>query len=325
LPEGVVARMQVSPYRIQLAGIRTAEVEARELYYEIPVSGVLSGGDQAADIERLSGGRLQFEAAISQKDLPLLMSPRPAQVWAGEHAAGPLDAVAELSATFGRGDDAANPTADVPRVCVRITSDTQWPAGTAVRAVIRVPSGVLVEAYQAAGAGGQPFVEPLVVPETAVVDHGDQQLVFVESMPGTFDAVTVTLGPRCGDDYLVLSGLKPQQRVAVAGAFLIDAETRLNPSLAVAYFGANQASSEPRTPSVRVATQLKTASDLSPEERAQSQKQGVCPVTDLPLDSMGGPVVCVVQGRKIFLCCAGCEPQVKQDPAKYLAKLPPDD
>jgi Cu(I)/Ag(I) efflux system membrane fusion protein len=70
----------------------------------------------------------------------------------------------------------------------------------------------------------------LSVPESAVIDTGLGQVVYVESDPGVFEGRAVTLGPRSGDHYPVLDGLAPGERVAAAGAFLIDAETRLNPS-----------------------------------------------------------------------------------------------
>src|SRR5439155_3394099 len=76
------------------------------------------------------------------------------------------------------------------------------------------------------------------VPETAVVDTGTRRVVFVETMPGMFDGVEVTLGPRCGEFYPVVAGLEPGQKVATIGAFLIDAEARLSPNLAAGYFGA---------------------------------------------------------------------------------------
>jgi len=65
-------------------------------------------------------------------------------------------------------------------------------------------------------------------------------------MPGTFDGVEVVLGPRCGDWYPVVKGLEAGQRVAVSGAFLLDAETRLNPSLASSYFRIGQPSGTSR-------------------------------------------------------------------------------
>ncbi len=70
----------------------------------------------------------------------------------------------------------------------------------------------------------------LSVPESAVVDTGARTIVYVEAAPGVFEGRAVVLGPRSGDSFPVLDGLAPGDRIAAAGAFLIDAETRLNPS-----------------------------------------------------------------------------------------------
>lgn len=86
----------------------------------------------------------------------------------------------------------------------------------------------------------------LAVPETAVVDTGTRKVVYVESSPGVFDAREVVLGPRAGVFYPVVSGVEPGMRVATAGSFLIDAETRLNPAAAGTYFGATGAPSKAR-------------------------------------------------------------------------------
>jgi Cu(I)/Ag(I) efflux system membrane fusion protein len=77
----------------------------------------------------------------------------------------------------------------------------------------------------------------LVVPESAVVDTGTRTVVYVESEPGVFEGRVVVLGPRSGDLYPVLEGLSPGEKVATSGAFLIDAETRLNPGAAALYSG----------------------------------------------------------------------------------------
>ena len=106
------------------------------------------------------------------------------------------------------------------------------------------------------------------------------------------------------------------------GAFLIDAETRLNPSVAVTYFGANQesASLPSRAPQVRVAAPA--LAPLSEEDLRLVERQKLCPVTDLALDSMGGPVPVELNGRRVFICCRGCETKLKNDPETYLAKIP---
>ncbi len=72
----------------------------------------------------------------------------------------------------------------------------------------------------------------LTVPESAVIDTGARKVVYVEAEPGVFEGREVVLGPRSGDRYPVLEGLAPGEKVAAAGSFLIDAETRLNPGAA---------------------------------------------------------------------------------------------
>ena len=79
----------------------------------------------------------------------------------------------------------------------------------------------------------------LAVPESAVIDTGTRTVVYRETAPGIFDMVEVRVGPRAGEFYPVRSGLKPGDKVATAGAFLVDAENRLNPATAVQYFGAS--------------------------------------------------------------------------------------
>jgi membrane fusion protein, copper/silver efflux system len=172
----------------------------------------------------------------------------------------------------------------------------------------------------------QPAGKVLAVPESAVVDTGLRKVVFVATMPGTFDGVEVELGPRCGGFYPVIRGAQAGQQVAVAGAFLLDAETRLNPSLAASYFGATGRdipASAPR--SAAIAGPREDPSPLgrlATPDRGLAERQKSCPVTGKALGSMGTPTRVVVAGRVVFLCCEGCEDALRSEPAKYLAKLP---
>ncbi|WP_152051502.1 hypothetical protein [Tautonia marina] len=50
--------------------------------------------------------------------------------------------------------------------------------------------------------------------------------------------------------------------------------------------------------------------------------QKTCPVSDEPLGSMGVPIKVTVKNRDVFVCCAGCEGSVEDDPDTYLAKVP---
>ena len=73
-----------------------------------------------------------------------------------------------------------------------------------------------------------PTDEVLTVPDSAVIDTGTRKLVYVETEPGVFEGREVVLGPRSGDRWPVLDGLRLGENVAAAGAFLVDAESRLN-------------------------------------------------------------------------------------------------
>jgi len=94
----------------------------------------------------------------------------------------------------------------------------------------------------------------LSVPESAVIDTGDRKVVYVETQPGVFEGRPVVLGSRIGDRYPVLQGLAPGERVAAAGSFLIDAESRLNSGAGVAHSHGSEASHPDGSPTEVSAT-----------------------------------------------------------------------
>lgn len=178
----------------------------------------------------------------------------------------------------------------------------------------------------------------LAVPEMAVIDTGTQRVVYVERQPGVFEGVSVTVGPLAEGYYPVIEGLLPGDRVAAAGAFLIDAETRLNPAAATAYFGASDgpASSGKQPSAVNsrsaeagdqgaseppASKQQKNLAKLPRSDRRRAERQGTCPVTGLALGSMGMPHKIRVQGHVLYLCCQACEEAVRQDPQGVLNKV----
>lgn len=70
----------------------------------------------------------------------------------------------------------------------------------------------------------------------------------------------------------------------------------------------------------------KALAELSAEDRALAEKQKLCPVSDEPLGSMGVPPKVVVKDKAgvshtVFLCCAGCESDLLNDPDTYLKKI----
>jgi multidrug efflux pump subunit AcrA (membrane-fusion protein) len=69
--------------------------------------------------------------------------------------------------------------------------------------------------------------ESIVVPDSAVIDSGLRQIVFVEKAKGLFEPREVTVGLRSGGKAQVLAGLSEGERVVVGANFLIDSESRL--------------------------------------------------------------------------------------------------
>lgn len=72
-----------------------------------------------------------------------------------------------------------------------------------------------------------PLVKGIVLPVTAVIDTGKRQIVWVESSPGMFEPRDVQAGERVDDKVQIVSGLKPGDKVAVSGSYLIDSESQL--------------------------------------------------------------------------------------------------
>ncbi|NOY79795.1 MAG: efflux RND transporter periplasmic adaptor subunit [Kiritimatiellaeota bacterium] len=71
---------------------------------------------------------------------------------------------------------------------------------------------------------------PLVIPATAALLTGKRAVVYVQ-LPNrdrpTFEGREVVLGPRAGDYYIVITGLKAGERVVVKGNFKLDAELQI--------------------------------------------------------------------------------------------------
>ncbi len=314
LPDGVVARMQLSPYRIQLAGIQTAPLGYLPLNRECSVAGlVMREGDAGTTVivevpERqapwIAEGQL---ADVACADLPgqgpvtgrirsvvrsqdqgrevarvvVALEPPPQGHRGGMVAVVKFRIGVALLDPFRtmpsdppsrRPDELAHVYLchDHPETIAlapgRCSIDGKRLMSQALGELQRlrfwcpIHPDVTAEkpgaaCHQCGGMALQPQVayyapkgQVLAIPQSAVVDTGARKVVFVESMPGMFDAVEVVLGPRCGDFYPVVRGLEPGQEVAISGAFLLDAETRLNPSLAAGYFGAGRGDRSAATP-----------------------------------------------------------------------------
>lgn len=67
----------------------------------------------------------------------------------------------------------------------------------------------------------------LTVPESAVLQSGLRQLVFVEQGQGVFAPREVKLGTKADSRFAILAGLTAGERVVTSGNFLLDSESKL--------------------------------------------------------------------------------------------------
>lgn len=155
------------------------------------------------------------------------------------------------------------------------------------------------------------------VPRSAVLMAGKNSVVYVETEPGRFEIRRVTLGHQSGEQVVIQKGVEPGEKVAVRGNFLIDSQMQLagNPSLI------NPDKYKPPVESGPSEELLAALSKLSAEDHQLATTQHICPVTEMPLGSMGTPPKVEVNGRTVFLCCEGCRGSLMKEPEKYFTIL----
>jgi RND family efflux transporter MFP subunit len=95
-----------------------------------------------------------------------------------------------------------------------------------------------------------PMGEHVVVPASGVLQTGMRQIAFVDRGDGAIEPREVQLGARVGDDYIVLKGLEPGDRIVTSANFLIDSESQLQAALGTF---------APPPPGARAAVQINTA------------------------------------------------------------------
>jgi RND family efflux transporter MFP subunit len=173
----------------------------------------------------------------------------------------------------------------------------------------------------------------LAVPASAIIDTGDQKIVYRQASPGVFEGVRVSVGPKMHDPsgiaFLpVTSGLNLGDEIVTSGSFLIDAETRLNPAAGSIYFGGSSGAKSPSSSTVRTTTPEDPAAKITaalaklpPADKSLAEQQRHCAVlSESRLGSMGVPLKLTLGGETVFLCCAGCKDQALASPDRTIAK-----
>ncbi|NTG36901.1 efflux RND transporter periplasmic adaptor subunit [Agrobacterium rhizogenes] len=103
---------------------------------------------------------------------------------------------------------------------------------TKVRIELPNPDGLLLANMYADVEIKAGAPKPVVaVPNSAVIDTGDRQVVFIDKGDGQFEPKDVKLGVRGEDQTEITKGIAAGDKVVVAANFLLDAESNLNSAL----------------------------------------------------------------------------------------------
>jgi len=122
----------------------------------------------------------------------------------------------------------------------------------------------------------------LAISASGVFHTGTRDVVFVDHGQGYLEPREVTLGTRAGDEFVVLGGLKPRERVVTSANFLVDSESQLQAALG---------SFVPPPPGAGAAASMNTAPQASLEFATVPSPPAKGPITvRVRLSANGAPV-----------------------------------
>ncbi|HMP90990.1 MAG TPA: efflux RND transporter periplasmic adaptor subunit [Kiritimatiellia bacterium] len=133
----------------------------------------------------------------------------------------------------------------------------------------------------------------LLVPATAVLQTGKRAMVYVQSPDdeAVYEGRVVALGPRAGDEYVIVDGLSVGELVVTRGAMRIDSSLQIlaKPSM------------------------MSMASD-----GVAMRPQTHCPIAGGRIDRND---YVDYKGMRIYFCCPGCDEDFLKDPERYLSEM----
>jgi len=202
---------------------QVAEIEARgELFRELPILSKVEGVVTRRNVvegSSIEPGRDLFEIA----DLSTVWVV--ADVYEYEFPEIRIGQEASIRLASARGETLHGEVVFVYPILNEATRSAS------VRIELANPDGTLLPGMYADVSISVDLGEQLLIEDTAVLDAGDRQIVFVDLGEGRLEPRDVTLGSRAGGRIVVLEGLDEGQRVVTSGNFLIDSESRLKAAL----------------------------------------------------------------------------------------------
>ncbi len=174
-----------------------------------------------------------------------------------------------------------------------------------------------------------PMAEANTVPTGAVIDTGRQKTVYVVAGEGLFEPREVLTGWSAEDRIEIVEGLLPGEKVAAAGAFLIDSESRMRRAAAklmeektavMEKASPSQAAPKNQAPPQAKLAAKPPAAPATASAPVAAVKDPVCGMTVNPESARADGLTAEVDGTTYFFCSEDCREQFTQDPSQFLGE-----
>jgi RND family efflux transporter MFP subunit len=198
----------------EIARLQETRVPAPDLVVESPVSGYITERNVLPNLYVEPSTRLYTVADLSRVWVyAQIFQDDIGRVRPGEAAGITVDAYPGRN--FAGRIESVLPQVDMATRTVRVRLEV-------ANAGVVLKPGMFVNVALRSGLGKR-----LTVPASAVLHSGTRDLVFLSGGDGRVEPREVTLGPRSGDDYVVIGGLREGQRIVTSANFLVDSESQL--------------------------------------------------------------------------------------------------
>ena len=344
LPEGVTARVELAPFRVRQAGIKTVEVGYAPLTQRLTTVGYVAFDERRiANIVAKVPGKTRVEKLyVNYSGQNVEVGQTLAELYSPELS----QAIQELLVAAKRAGQSIAPKSELVRSMV---SDRQEMIRASAEKLRRW--GVTqVQIDEILKKGKSEFTIPILSPISghvfkknvvegqevqegyAMFEIADLHTVWVQAQVYEHQlgfvregqAVEATVEAFSGETFpgkveFIQPHVDPTTRTVEVRFAVDNPEHKLRPGMFAAVT---------LETSLAGAPDVRTSAAAEPISRSGTilasltvEQQMTCPVTKLKLGSMGDPILVEVEGRKVWTCCAACPPKLKANPARYLARL----
>lgn len=278
--EGMRRLAESSSARLKNWDVADGRVNGNRVTFNAPVSGIVLEKRAVQGMRFMPGEEMYRIADLSSVWVVADVAERDiGQVRGRTHVKVKVDAYPDR--LFEGNVDFVYPTLDSATRTVRVrveVANSQGLLKPAMFAQVQLPVGVSKTV--------------LTVPDSAVIDSGERQIVLVQLAAGRFEPREVKLGNRSEDYVEVLNGLVEGEQVVTAANFLIDAESNLKAALGgMSAHSAHGSALTQTTPAVEI-----RKGNAQPTVGHQGQgtldainSDGTVSITHGPIKSLGWP------------------------------------